>query len=224
MNQVKAVYYTIYQITNLVNGKIYIGKHITSDLDDDYMGSGKHLRHAMAKYGVENFHKEILHVFDNEADMNAKEAELVTAEFVLEDTNYNLNPGGNGGWGYINSNDELRIAKNRKARVAANKIIREKYGITNVSQLPHVKEIYSILMKERHASGEFKQYPPPSFKGRLHKEESKRKIGEANSKHQSGSGNSQFGTMWITDGIDNQKISKDAAIPNGWRKGRTMRV
>lgn len=222
MTQVKAVYYTIYQITNLVNGKIYIGKHITSELDDDYMGSGKHLRHAIANYGVENFQKDILFVFDNEADMNAKEAELVTAEFVLEDTNYNLNPGGNGGWGYINSNDRLRLEKNRKARIAANNVLKAKYGVTNTSQLPHVRKLNSERLRQLHKSGELG--PPPSFKGKRHREESKRKIGEANSKHQLGSKNSQYGTVWITNGQENKKISKDADIPDGWRKGRTLRV
>ena len=29
-------YYLIYQITNNINGKIYIGKHETDNLDDDY--------------------------------------------------------------------------------------------------------------------------------------------------------------------------------------------
>ena len=43
-------------------------------------------------------------IFDSEDDMNNKEAELVTKEFVKEDTNYNLCPGGNGGFGYINEN------------------------------------------------------------------------------------------------------------------------
>lgn len=40
-------YYTVYKITNAVNGKVYIGKHETDDLNDDYMGSGKLIRAAV---------------------------------------------------------------------------------------------------------------------------------------------------------------------------------
>lgn len=40
------MYYTIYQITNKLDGKIYIGKRQTNNLDDDYMGSGKHIIRA----------------------------------------------------------------------------------------------------------------------------------------------------------------------------------
>jgi hypothetical protein len=33
---------------------------------------------------------------------------------------------------------------------------------------------------------------------------------------------SQYGTMWITDGLNNRKIKKDDSIQEGWRKGRTI--
>lgn len=99
------MYYTIYKTTNKINGKIYVGKHQTKKLDDDYIGSGKQLRYAISKYGVENFEKEILFCFENENDMNAKEAELVTEEFCLREDTYNICPGGNGGWSYVIANN-----------------------------------------------------------------------------------------------------------------------
>lgn len=40
-------------------------------------------------------------------------------------------------------------------------------------------------------------------------------------RHQQGTQNSQFGTMWITDGNVNRKTKKNDAVPNGWYKGRT---
>ncbi len=94
--------YYIYQITNNVNGKIYIGKHKTKDLNDGYFGSGKLLKRAIEKYGKENFTKEILFTFDSEEELNAKEGELVTEDFCLLDSNYNLCVGGQGGFSYIN--------------------------------------------------------------------------------------------------------------------------
>ena len=92
------MFYIVYKITNLINNKYYIGKHQTKILDDGYMGSGKLLKLAISKYGLENFKKEILHIFDNEQDMNSKEKELVT----INEQSYNLQDGGMGGFSYIN--------------------------------------------------------------------------------------------------------------------------
>lgn len=39
--------------------------------------------------------------------------------------------------------------------------------------------------------------------------------------HQRGNKNSQFGTMWITNGISNQKIIKGTTIPVGFKPGRS---
>lgn len=47
--------YYIYRIINLINGKTYIGQHKYKELNDYYMGSGKHLIRAQKKYGIKNF-------------------------------------------------------------------------------------------------------------------------------------------------------------------------
>lgn len=74
--------YIVYKITNTVNNKIYVGKHQTEDIRDDYLGSGKILKKAIDKYGVEFFKKEILYVFDEKEDMDYMEKEIVNEEFV----------------------------------------------------------------------------------------------------------------------------------------------
>lgn len=66
-------YYGIYRITNLLNGKMYIGKHKTDNLDDKYMGSGTIIKMAVRKYGVENFRKEWLMFCEDEEEMNYME-------------------------------------------------------------------------------------------------------------------------------------------------------
>lgn len=38
-----------------------------------------------------------------------------------------------------------------------------------------------------------------------------------------GEKNSQFGTMWITNGTSNKKIMKDSPIPFGWKRGRKIK-
>jgi hypothetical protein len=46
---------------------------------------------------------------------------------------------------------------------------------------------------------------------------------EAVRQRQIGSGNNQFGTVWITDGINAKKINKDVDLPPGWSYGRTSK-
>lgn len=94
--------FTIYQTVNLLNGKIYIGKHETDDPYDDYLGSGKILLSAIRKYGRENFKKDVLYIFESRQEMDAKEAEIINEDFVIRNDTYNIKTGGIGGWDHIN--------------------------------------------------------------------------------------------------------------------------
>lgn len=96
----------IYKTTNLVNGKIYVGKDCGRN--KGYLGSGKILRKAIIKYGKENFKKEILEVCDLS---NICEREI----FWIKQLNardlkigYNLTDGGEGLSGYVFSPETLK--------------------------------------------------------------------------------------------------------------------
>lgn len=89
-------YYILYKTTCLVNNKIYIGIHITNNLNDGYLGSGNLLRKAVKKYGKENFKREILYTFDNTKELVEKEAEIVNEEFIKREDTYNIISGGYG--------------------------------------------------------------------------------------------------------------------------------
>ena len=89
--------YIIYKTTNLLDGKYYIGCHQTENLNDGYLGSGKHLRYAIKKYGIENFQFEILHYAASKKEMFELEHQIVNEQIVKDPLSYNLKLGGSGG-------------------------------------------------------------------------------------------------------------------------------
>jgi hypothetical protein len=211
------MYYTIYQTTCLTSGWIYIGKHQTKDLDDGYLGSGKLLLKAVEHYGKENFSKEILHIFETEEEMNTKEVELVTEDFCSQPGNFNLCPGGQGGWGFINSNN---LVDHKKIGRLGYEGSIKKYG-THHMNLEKNKILAGEQLKRLHKEGKFTY---GHFKGKSHTQEWKQNHSDHMKEQAKGSGNSQFGTMWITNGTENKKIKKTDSIPEGYRKGRKIKV
>ena len=210
------MYYTIYKTYNLINGKEYIGKHQTKNINDEYIGSGKYLKRAITKYGKENFIKDIIYVFNTELEMNFKEKELVNKEYIDFKLSYNLCPGGKGGFGYINQTIDF-TARNRKI---SNKRSYKEPKLLEFLQSEKNKKQKSEFFKKLHREGILFI---PNWTNRKHKEESKIKIGKANSIHQQGEKNSQYGTCWITNGTENKKIKKEELalyINQGYYKGR----
>lgn len=208
------MFYIVYKTTNQVNGKFYIGTHKTIDLNDDYLGSGKYLKYAIEKYGAESFKKEILFVFDNPEEMFAKEAEIVTEEFLSEHNTYNLKKGGFGGFDHINKFG----LNNNFGENCYGKIHAEKLKSDDEYRKNHILS-WTTVVKECHKQGKIKY---DNMTGKRHKEETKKSIGEKNSIQQAGSKNSQYGTMWITNGVQNKKIKVQGEIPSNWRKGRVL--
>jgi hypothetical protein len=88
------IYNTVYCVENLINQKVYVGAHVTSNVNDDYLGSGKLINRAIEKYGRENFRKSIVGFGLDEIDMYRIEAEFVSQRIVEDDRFYNLTVGG----------------------------------------------------------------------------------------------------------------------------------
>lgn len=196
--------YTVYQVTHRESGKVYIGKHQTLNVADGYMGSGKWIKAAIKKHGVEAFSKEVLYVFETEAEMNAKEAELVTEEFCLREDTYNLCNGGNGGFSHINrSRSEIEYKRIGKLGGQAG----------TVKKAPHSRK----TMLRLHFEGKLK-HDSFGMLGKKHPDISKEKMSQSNK----GSGNSQYGSVWINNGFESKKSKKDN-IPIGWILGRKIK-
>ena len=212
--------YLVYQITNKVNGKIYIGTHKTSKIDDKYMGSGKLIQRAIEKYGIENFEKTILFDTTSSEAMFEIETKLVNKEFIQRQDTYNIKLGGEGGFDFINKNPHLQ----QKGPLAVIKLLTDEdwKNVFRGKVSEGIKAYWDSLTDEEKAI-RIQKHNPPSWKGKRHSNESKTKIGAANSKHMTGSKNHQFGTMWITNGIENRKIKKNETLPRGFVKGRKLK-
>ena len=87
------MYHYTYQITNLINNKIYYGvrsSKCTPEMDIKYSGSGIVIKLAIKKYGIEKFIKEIDKTFETRDEANLYEAVIVNEEWVESKDNYNL--------------------------------------------------------------------------------------------------------------------------------------
>ena len=146
--------FIIYETINKTNQKRYRGAHICEFLDDTYLGSGKLLKRAIAKYGFENFERTILKECNSVEEMFAQEAIFVNKDWVEDPNTYNLKIGGEGGWDYINK-EGLRWTEEKKL-------------------------LHSIEMKKRRCADWKPKSPTYGFKGKTHSEVSKQNISKNN--------------------------------------------
>ena len=109
------LYHFTYITICSVNSKFYIGKHTTTDFNDNYLGSGNRLLKALKKYGKQSFTRHIVQFYPTEKDAFIGEASLVTEEVIKVfkdelDMTYNLQSGGAGGTIYISNETRMKMS------------------------------------------------------------------------------------------------------------------
>ena len=207
------MFYTVYKTTNLVNGKIYVGLHVTEDLHDDYLGSGTQIRAAIKKYGKENFKREYIRVCESPEEMYDLEAEIVNEDFVKRPDTYNMKTGGTGSWYHVNSNSvEKRKSSSRGGQT------RSRRDDNPFKDPIWQREFNSMNNPEIVKSIGARANTPEAI--------AKKKATWKQTGRGKGEKNSQFGTCWIYHSEHgNKKISKeelDKFLSLGYTKGRKI--
>lgn len=111
--------YTVYKTTNIINNKIYIGKHATKNPNDDYIGSGIAIKRAIKKHGKSNFTKEILFTYNTEKEAYLKESQIVDKKFINRPDTYNMISGGKGaGCGELNHMYGKKISDETRKKIS----------------------------------------------------------------------------------------------------------
>ena len=188
------MYGYIYKTTNLINGKIYIGKR-KGEFTTSYKGSGKYLKNALNKYGVENFSVEVIEYCETLDIQNEREKYWISYYQNLDTPMYNIAKGGDGGDTYCKlSKTDRDIMLRRKSEASRNNQIIYKENYANghkkawETRRKNGNDKMSIEQR-RKLSEAHKGYKPSkesiqkgieSRKGYKHSEETKRKISKSN--------------------------------------------
>lgn len=213
-----------YKTTCLATGQYYIGSHKTDDLADDYLGSGKKLNESIQEYGVDQHKREILGIFETRAESLYLEHSLIEHAIQLHDDKLlNMN---NGGYSFDAVNDAgLNLYEITPENLSIRLINLEKGRNTFKDKLS--KDIAFANEFSRKQSEIKKMYystHESAFKGKHHSKETITIISEKAKVTSKGERNSQYGTFWITNGVDNLKWSKDkGSVPEGYYKGRVIK-
>jgi hypothetical protein len=119
-----------------------------------------------------------------------------------------------GGLGGIQNKDHYK-----KFMLAATNAFKEKLKDPEFKQ--KFSETCSNRNKKRIELGTIKSWKETcNWIGRNHRPETLQKMKNSKVNHGIGESNSQYGTCWITNDIENKKIKKTDSIPMGWKLGR----
>jgi group I intron endonuclease len=194
----------IYKTTNLLNGKIYVGKAESMKLH--YIGSGCILKRAIKKYGKNNFKKEIIESCNSREELEEREKFWIKElDATNPEVGYNIAEGGSGGnTFYGKTEDEMddireKISKAGKGRTFSEEhrkklaeAARKRKGnkpckfkgmkyedYMGVESAETIKEKIKASRAAQVITEEAKRKISEANKGKTMSEESKRKISEA---------------------------------------------
>ena len=197
--------YCIYKITNLINGKTYIGQHKYKDLNDSYMGSGKLLWRAYKKYGKENFKKEIIC-----KNVQYKETIDDMERFYIKKEReqnpfgcYNILDGGEGHSGPLSDETRKKMSKVRKGK--KHRPLSEETR-KKISEAHRGKKREPFSEEHKRKLSEACKGKPSSMKGKHLSEKWRRKLSEAGK-----------GKHWYNNGAKNIMAK---TCPEGFVPGR----
>ena len=147
----------VYLTTNLVNGKIYVGKHEFKNKVKNYLGSGTYFKRALKKYGEENFKRKILRLC-----YTLHELRIWEHVYIVKYKSYIRSIGYNIAKGDVNTSEY------------------------NPATLIEVRKKISETLKRRYKNGEIKHIglkgsEHPMY-GKKHSDKTKHKIAESKSK------------------------------------------
>lgn len=192
----------IYKTTNLINGKIYIGQHKKTYLDENYLGSGFSLSRAIKKYGKNNFTCQILEFCKDKKDLDIKEIKYIRLFNSTDPSKgYNISSGGQGG--DLGPVVNYKISQKLKGRPKSEE----------------QKKLLSERNKGHKNSPEVRRKISQANKGKKLSQEVKDKISKANSGKKRQKPNIDKGKIMITDGIVVKHIFPDQELPIGWHRG-----
>lgn len=182
----------IYKISNIVNGKIYVGKSVDPvkrwqrHLYLAKKGMRKHLYEAIRKYGEANFQMSVLECC-NDADANSRERYWIDHYQSYDRAQgYNKTKGGEGGntWELNNHKAETsaKLSKKLKGHPVNWDAVRRNAELRRGTTLPkEQRKKISQTLKTKISSGEIIPLPIPHHDrtGEHHTQEAKKKMSEA---------------------------------------------
>jgi hypothetical protein len=134
----------IYQTTNLINGKKYIGRDAWNK--PSYLGGGKAIKAAIEKYGKENFKKEILEECTDRTHLLERELYWLNHFNVVNNPDYYNMMMSSDGWEQGKPRPErigVKLSEMTRKRISENG--KGKTGKTSGKPIPIVQYRYEII-------------------------------------------------------------------------------